>query len=134
MPFRLGHPLATYPRVKNLFERAPFGRVRKYYRSKFGSIQVPVWRKDLPAELTEDFLFHLWKFSQGVRCPIGIEEFRRRYDLSQATTKRAFARGNSARDPNRRHKGRPHRGVMPSARSTWKVCFTFVVPKVNSAV
>jgi hypothetical protein len=24
--------------------------------------------------------------------------------------------------------------VMPSARSTWKVCFTFVVPKVNSAV
>lgn len=104
MPFRLRHPLATYPRVKNLFERAPFGRVSKYYRSKFSSIQVPLRRKDLTPELTEDFLFHLWKFRQCVRCHIGIEEFRRRYDLSQAITKRAFARGNSARDPDRRHR------------------------------
>src|SRR4029077_10612499 len=43
------------------------------------------------------------------------------------------ARGNSARDPDRRHKGKGHRGVMPSARSRWKVCFTFVVLKVSSA-
>jgi len=34
MLFRLRHPLATNPRVKNLFERAPLGRVRKQLSSE----------------------------------------------------------------------------------------------------
>jgi hypothetical protein len=103
MPFRLRHPLATNPRVKNLFERAPLGRVAEHYRPKFRSIQVPCRRKDFTAKLTQDFLFHFWKFGERTRCQIGIEEFRRRQNLTQTVTKGAFACGNSARDPDRRH-------------------------------
>ena len=64
MLFRLRHPLATNPRVKNLFERASLDRVREDYRPKFRSIQVPIWRKDPAAKLTEDFLFHLRKLGE----------------------------------------------------------------------
>jgi hypothetical protein len=103
MPFRLRHPLATNPRVKNLFERAPLGRVIKYYRSKFRSIQVPCRRKDFTAKLTQYFLFHFWKFGERTRCQIRIEEFRSGQDLPHAVTERAFAGGYSARDPDRRH-------------------------------
>ena len=96
MPFRLRHPLATYPRVKNLFERAPFGRVENTIARSLARFKSPFGEKTSLPNSLEDFLFHLRKFRQGVRCPIGIEEFRRRYDFSQAITKRAFARGNSA--------------------------------------
>ena len=64
MLFRLRHPLATNPRVKTLFERASLGRVFEDYRPKFRSIQVPIWRKDPAAKLTEDFLFYLRKFDE----------------------------------------------------------------------
>ena len=40
MLFRLRHPLATNPRMKDLLKRASLGRVCKYYRPKFRSIQV----------------------------------------------------------------------------------------------
>lgn len=103
MPFRLRHPLATNPRVKNLFERVSLGRVSEHYRPKFRSIQVPIWRKDVAAKLTEDFLFHFGKFHERTRCLIGIKEFRRRHNLAQAVTKRAFACRDSARDSDRRH-------------------------------
>ena len=103
MPFRLRHPLATNPRVKNLFERASFGRVAKHYRPNFRSIQVPGQGKDFVAKLSEDFLFHFWKFDERMRREIGVEEFRRWQNFAQTVTKRAFACGNSARDSDRRH-------------------------------
>ena len=103
MPFRLSHPLATNLRVKNLFERAPLGRVAKYYRPKFRSVQVPCRRKDFTAKPIQDFLFHFWKFGERTCCQIRIEEFRPGQNLPQAVTERAFARGYSARDPDRRH-------------------------------
>jgi len=40
MLFRLCPPLAANPRMKDLLERALFGRVGEYYRSKLRSIQV----------------------------------------------------------------------------------------------
>jgi len=38
-----------------------------------------------------------------MRCQIGVEELRCWKKFAQAVTKRAFARGNSARDSDRRH-------------------------------
>ena len=64
MLFRLRYPLATNPRVKNLFEHASFSRVREYYRPKFRSIQVPIWRKDVTAKLRRGF-------------PVSLREVRR---------------------------------------------------------
>ena len=49
---------------------------------------------------------------------IGVEKLGARKNFLKALAKSAFARGNSARDPNRRHNTKAHRGVMPSARST----------------
>jgi hypothetical protein len=90
--------------MENLFERAFFGGVPKNYGAKPFSFQAAVARKNLPAELSDEFFLNVRvKIDQLMHCLIGVKKFCGRQDLAQAIAKSRFARGNSARYPDRRH-------------------------------
>ena|SRR5215831_6764676 len=103
MPFRLCPPLAANPRMQDLFERALFFCVAKYYGAKFVSIQVPGVGENSFAKRFSDFSLDLRKLDQSVSCFVGIEEFRRGKHPAQTFAKRAFTRGNPSGDPDGRH-------------------------------
>ena len=118
MLFRLCPPLAANPRMKDLLKRALFGRVGEHYGSKLRSIQVASARKHLRAKFTPDLLLNFRTTQQRMSGLVRIEECRGRQKLAKTFDERAFTRGNSAGNPNCRHDGKRHRGVMPWARST----------------
>jgi hypothetical protein len=90
--------------MKDPLKRAFFGRVGEYYRSKPRSIQVASGRKHACAEFTPDLLLNFRPIQQRMSRRICIEECCARQKLAQTFYERAFTRGNSAGNPNRRHK------------------------------
>lgn len=104
MLFRLCPPLAANPRMKDLLKRALFGRVGEHYGSKLRSIQVASARKHLRAKFTPDLLLNFRTTQQRMSGLVRIEECRGRQKLAQTFDERAFTRGNSAGNPNCRHK------------------------------
>jgi len=104
MPFRFRAPLPANARMENLFERASFRSVLEDYGAKLFTFQAAVARKNLPAELSNDFFSNVWvKLDQLVRGLIGVKKFGGRQNLAQAIAKSRFARGNSAGDPDDSH-------------------------------
>ena len=104
MPFRLCPPLAANPRMEDPLKRAFFCRVAKHYRSDLRSIQVACGRKQLPAKVAPDLFLNFRPIQERMSRLIGVEERCDRQKLPQAFHERAFTRGNSAGNPNRRHK------------------------------
>ena len=106
MRFRCLTPLPANPRMENLFERASFRSVAKYYGSKFVSIQVPTGRKNPGSKFVTNFFFNLRvKLDKLMRGLIGIEKFGRGNELAQTLAKAGLACGNSAGDPDYSHSG-----------------------------
>src|SRR5437763_12795780 len=101
---RLSFPLAANPRMQDPLKRTFLRGVGKYYRPNFSSVQVGVTGKNVAAKLGANFLFHLSRLEKIVRRFVGIKEFRCGDNLPQTFTKRAFTGGDSAGDPNRRHR------------------------------
>src|SRR5215471_2079465 len=104
MPFRLCPPLTANPRMEDPLKRAFFCRVAEHYRSYLRSIQVACGRKQLRAKLAPDLFLNFRPIQERVSRLIGVEERCDRQELPQAFHERAFTRGNSAGNPNRRHK------------------------------
>jgi len=104
MPFRLRAPLPANAWMENLFERAFFGGVPKNYGAKPFSFQAAVARKNLPAELSDEFFLNVRvKLDQVVRGLISVKKSCGRQNLAQAIAKSRFARANSTRYPDRWH-------------------------------
>jgi hypothetical protein len=104
MRFRFRAPLATNPRMENLFERASFSRVGKDYMAKLLSIQLLIDRKKRTSEFASNLSFNLRvEIDKLMRSLIRVEKLGGRKDLAQALAKAGLACGNSAGDPDRRH-------------------------------
>jgi hypothetical protein len=104
MRFRFRAPLATNPRMENLFERASFSRVGKDYMAKLLSIQLLIDRKNRTPKFASNLSFNLQiKISKLMRGLIRVEKLGGRKDLAQAFAKAGLACGNSAGDPDDRH-------------------------------
>ena len=104
MRFRFRAPLASNPRMENLFERASFTRAAKHYGAKFRSIQVPSIRKNRGTKFVANFFFNFQvKINEPVCFLIGVEEFGGWNDLAQTLAKAGLACGNSAGDPDDSH-------------------------------
>jgi hypothetical protein len=101
--FRLSTPLPTNPRMENFLERAFLGRVLEDYSAKRGPIQVPIGRKNAEPELIQQLLFNFLNLDEFMRGPIGVEKPGGGKNLSQTLAKKTLARGNPARNPDRRH-------------------------------
>src|SRR5207302_10218517 len=104
MRFRFRAPLATNPRMENLFERASFSRVSKDYMAKPLSIQLLIDRKKRTPKFASNLSFNLQiKIDKLMRGLIGVEKLGARKDLAETFAKAGLACGNSASDPDGRH-------------------------------
>ena len=103
MLFGFGTPFAPNARMKDLFERAFFRRVAKYYRPKRGPVQVAGSRKSFATKFPADCFAHVGKINKLVGGLVGIEKFRGRQQFAQTMAKTALARADSTGDANRRH-------------------------------
>ena len=104
MPFRLCSPLAANPRMEDLFKRALFCRVAKYYCAKFVSIQVSGIRENSFAKFATNFFFNFRvKIGKLVRSLIRVEKSGSRNDFTQTFAEASLACRNSAGDPDDSH-------------------------------
>ena len=104
MRFRFRVPLATNPRMENLFERASFSRVGKDYMAKLLSIQLLIDRKNRTSKFASNLSFNLQiTINKLMRGLIGVEKLGRRKYLAETFAKAGLACGNSAGDPDDRH-------------------------------
>jgi len=103
MLFRLCPPLAANPRMKDLLKRQFFGRVSEHYGAKLRSIQVACARKHFCAKFTPDLFLNFRPIQERMSRLVCVEECCGWEQLAQTFYESAFARGNSAGDPNCRH-------------------------------
>jgi hypothetical protein len=74
MRFRFRAPLATNPRMENLFESASFSRVAKHYMAKPFSIQLLIDRKNRAPKFASNLSFNLQiKIDKLMRGLIRVE-------------------------------------------------------------
>ena len=104
MRFRLSSPLASNPRMEDPLKRASLGRVAKDYCSKFLSIQVAATGKNGAPKPDPNFLSHPGKLDERMSGLIGVEKSHAWQNFTEVFAEHALTRGNSAGNPNRRHK------------------------------
>ena len=104
MPFRLCPPVAANQRMEDPLKRAFFCRVPEHYRSYLRSIQVACGRKHFRAKVAPDLFLNFRPIQKRMRGLVCIEKGRKRQKFAQTLDQRAFTRGNSAGNPNCRHK------------------------------
>src|SRR5437899_11321458 len=100
MLFRFGAPLATNPRMENLFERTFLCRAGKYYGPKFLSIQVPIACENLRAKFSANLIFNFRvKVRELLRGLIGIKESGAGNIVAQRLAKACLSLRNAAINP-----------------------------------
>src|SRR5436309_10722704 len=90
--------------MKNLFERHPFRRALKNYRSNLAPIQVPTARVDIgPKDLLHLVLDLPVFIGQRTSSFVRIEKFAVGHYCTESAAKTALAGGDPAGDSNRWH-------------------------------
>ena len=104
MLLRRGVPLAPDARMKNLFERAFFRGVAKYYCAKCGAVQVTCVGENDGAEFLADSFADFGQIDKFMGGLVGVEERSFGQQFAQAIAESALPGGNPARDPDGRHR------------------------------